>query len=130
MVRDHMTEASLLMMNVLDPSPEVELLNATGATLQRAFPSVVVLSRGRGNHMLFAFTEDRTSAEVRNLLEGRDGTDAVSTLARTAIPHFADLVVPPATPVFTDDHAPVEEMTRRTLASFARMMRARSPRLR
>ncbi len=117
-VRAHLTDQGLIIMNVLDVSRERDLLNATGATLKRVFPSVVVLSRGRGNHMVYAFARERSAAEVRATLARRDGTDPVSILAQTAVPRITDLDPPDGTPFFTDDCAPVEEMTRRMLASF------------
>ena len=121
-VRAHMTDQALIIMNVLDLSRERDLLNATGATLKRVFPSVVVLSRGRGNHMVYAFAKERSAAEVRATLTRRDGTDPVSVLAQTAVPKITDLDPPLGIPVFTDDWAPVEEMTRRMLADFSDLL--------
>ena len=118
-VRAHMSEDGAILMNVLDVSPQLELLNATGATLRRVFPSVIVLSRGRGNHMVFAFTGERSAAEVRELLAGVADDSDVGEFVRAAIPGMADLDPPPETPIFTDDFTPIESMTRRMLADFS-----------
>jgi len=56
--------------------------------MRREFPSVTVKRTGSVNYMLYAFTRKRAVAEF----------------------------VPPAgSPVFTDDRAPVEELTRAML---------------
>ena len=68
-VRAHMTPNGLLQMNLFDDGPRRELLLSTIATLERVFPSVVVLPAGYGNHMLFAFpavtAEDSGSCPAR-----------------------------------------------------------------
>ncbi|HLJ74425.1 MAG TPA: fused MFS/spermidine synthase, partial [Thermoanaerobaculia bacterium] len=88
LTRDHMNRDALLMMNVFDESGDAKLLNALAATLRREFPTVMMKRSGGVNYMLYAFTQ------------------------RRAVNEF----VPPAdSPVFTDDRAPVEELTRLSL---------------
>jgi spermidine synthase len=114
-VRSRIAEDGLLMMNVYDTTKSHELLMATGATLKRVFPSVEVISRNDGNHMVFAFTRVKSVAQVRERLEHLLGEQTLQELARKAAATIDDLVPPEGTPVFTDDHAPVEEMSRRML---------------
>lgn len=116
LVRTHMSEEGLLLMNVFDTEPKKELLLSTGATLRRVFPSVAVLAREDGNHIVLAFARERSAAWVRNRLQRAEGSPAVERLARKAAHAIVDLMPPPGTPIFTDDHAPVEEMTRRMMA--------------
>ncbi len=107
------------MMNVFDISHTRELLHATAATLRHVFPSLLVLSTPHGNHMVLAFTrEGRTAASVRAQLERLKHREGIEQLARRAAASVADLVPPHETTVFTDDYAPVEEMTRRMLADY------------
>jgi hypothetical protein len=103
-MRLRMADDGLLMMNLFDISENQELLLATAATLRTVFPTVMVSSRSRGSHMLFAFTRVRSLESVRRQLEGRP------------VAGLAELLPPASTRAFTDDLAPVEEMTRRMLA--------------
>ena len=117
LVRAHMSQDGLLMMNVYDLSKDRELLLATGATLRIAFPSVAVLSRADGSHILLAFLEERSAASIREQLQRVRAVEPITQLARKAASAIVDLAPPPGTPVFIDDHAAVEEMTRRMLIS-------------
>jgi spermidine synthase len=110
LIRDHMMENGLLMVNLFDVSADRELLTATVATIERAFPSVMVVSGIRGNHMIFAFTRPTSLASVRARLgEGR------SALARSAATAMVEISAPVSTRAFTDDLAPVEQITKRML---------------
>jgi predicted membrane-bound spermidine synthase len=114
-VRSRMADDGLLMMNVYDTSKSHELLMATGATLKRVFSSVEVISRPDGNHMVLAFARSKTVGEVRERWGQMHGEQALQDLVRDAERAIVDLVPPEGTAVFTDDLAPVEEMTRRML---------------
>lgn len=118
LVRSHLSEEGLLLMNVFDADPKKELLLSTGATLRRVFPSVAVLAREDGNHIVLAFPRERSVPWVRDRLQHADGSPVVKQLARDAAHAIVDLVPPPEAPVFTDDHAPVEAMTRRMMAKY------------
>jgi spermidine synthase len=114
-VRAHMSPDGLLMMNLFDDGPRQELLVSILATLERVFPSVVVLSVGYGNRILFAFPTETSEDEFRRRLATFDGDQAVKRLARRAATQINDVDVPKGTVVFTDDYAPIEEITRRML---------------
>jgi spermidine synthase len=104
LVRGHMTADSLLMMNVFDAGRARELLAATAATLRRVFPTVMALPAHNGNYILMAFAQSHTLDSLRARVPGGELAGAW------------EIHPPPGTPVFTDDRAPVEEMTRRMLA--------------
>jgi spermidine synthase len=108
LIRTRMADDALLMMNLFDAGATEELLLATVATLRTVFPAVMVKSGRRGSHMLFAFTRARSLESVRRRLDGAPFPGA--TIGMT------ELVPPSSTRAFTDDLAPVEEMTRRMLA--------------
>ena len=114
-VREHMSPDGLLMMNLFDASRRQELLISTVATLRQVFPSVLVLPVDNGNFMLLAFPQETTAASIHERLENFQGDPAAKRLARRAETLINDLKVPAGTSVFTDDHAPVEEITRRML---------------
>ncbi len=118
-VRARMTENGLMMMNVVDAGSGLELLASTIATVKRAFPSVAVFSRRTGNHMILAFTRERSLESIRTSLAAVRGEDVISRHARLVASAVVDFIPPPDTPVFTDDRAPIEAITRRMLASIA-----------
>ena len=116
LVRAHMAEDGLLMMNVLDAGANKELLLSIGATLRWVFPSVAVLQHTKDNYMLLAFARGRSAAWVRDRLRHADGPPDVKQFARRAADAVVEFEAPPRSPILTDDHAPVEEMTRRMVA--------------
>ena len=116
LVRVRMTESGALMVNVLDTSPEQGLLEAMGATLRQVFPSVERLSTAKGNHILFAFTEKRSLADTVARLKQGAGPNWVQALEEEAVNRTAEFEPRAGAAIFTDDRAPIEEMTRRMLA--------------
>jgi spermidine synthase len=116
-VRSHMFADAVLMVNVYDPGKTHELLMSMGATLGQVFPSVYVISRPDGNHIVLAFFRNVSLAELQQRLKQAKGELAFEQLAHEAANSVADLRPPIDTPVFTDDRAPIEEMTRRVLLS-------------
>ena len=115
LVRSRMTHDGLLMMNVLDVSPERSLLASAGATLLEVFPSVEVWSQPDGSHVVFASCRERTVEEIRAKLRGWQDNSRLGGLIRAAAAEIVSLKPPAGTLVFTDDRAPVEEITRRML---------------
>ncbi len=104
-VRSHLKEDGLVMMNVFDPTRDRTMLNSIAATLARVFPTLKAIPAAGGCHVLFAFPQPRSSGSIRALLQSADQEDLVWMTER-----IADLVPPPGTQSFTDDHAPVERM--------------------
>lgn len=114
-VRAHMTPTGLLMMNLFDTDRSHALLKSSIATLRRVFPSVTVLSVSRGNFILLAFSGETSPDSVRAKLATSQGDPAIQLLAKRTASQIVDLDVAPETLVFTDDYAPVEDITRRML---------------
>jgi predicted membrane-bound spermidine synthase len=115
LVRARLAAEGVLLMNVFDAGPGQELLLSTAATVRRAFPTVAVVPGRTGNHLLLAFARSRSIAELRETLRTAEGPPVVEQLARRAARTLVELAPPPAVPIFTDDHAPVEELTRRMM---------------
>jgi hypothetical protein len=100
---------------VYDPSAAQELLEAMGATIREVFPSVELLSTPGGNHILFAFAEKRTLAETVGRLKRGSGPAWVQELAQKAAGEMVEFEPREGAVIFTDDRAPIEEMTRKML---------------
>ena len=104
------------MMNVFDAGKTRELLFSAGATLKRVFPTVLVYSRLPESYMLFAFLERRPLASVQAALGARRATRESSIWRKRPLLELPSSKPPSDALVFTDDHAPIEPMTRRMLA--------------
>ena len=116
LVRSRMTEGGVLLVNVYDESAKHELLEAMGATMRQVFPSVEKLSTPGGNHILFAFPVKRDILETAVRLKEGAGPGWVRELSRKAAREIVEFEPRAGAVVFTDDRAPVEEITRRMLA--------------
>ncbi|MBM4255308.1 MAG: hypothetical protein FJ147_05360 [Deltaproteobacteria bacterium] len=123
-VHAHLTDKGLLMMNVFDMSPERELLSAISATVKQVFPSVLVVPHGTANYMLLAFAQTQSLPNLRHQLTEGVVPTSVFTLARRAASTLTEVHPPQGTPVFTDDHAPIEALTRRMLREHKRVVTA------
>lgn len=115
LVRSRLTDSGMLMVNVLDTSPQQELMEAMGATMKQVFPSVEKLSTAKGNHILFAFARKRPLAETVASLKQGGGPEWVQELEREAAGEMVEFEPRAGAVIFTDDRAPIEEMTRRML---------------
>jgi len=111
LARARMSDDALLMMNVFDRSADSALLHRLAATLRRVFPSVMAGQTDGGNFMLFAFTRMPSADRLAYHSPALSSTRGVKQLA------LREVSIPAGAPVFTDDLAPIEEMTRRMLAA-------------
>jgi spermidine synthase len=116
LVRPHVSADGLVMMNVFDPSPDARLLAAIAATLRAAFPAVMKVRVSNGNYMVLAFSRAVTVAGVRERLQNVQAANEFRELARGAASRIAGVEPSEGALVFTDDRAPVEEITRQVLA--------------
>jgi spermidine synthase len=110
LARARMGDDALLMMNVYDRSADSAVLSRLAATLRRVFPSVMVSQTGAGNFMLFAFTRIPSAERLAFHSPVLRSNGTVRNLV------LREVTVADGAPVFTDDLAPIEEMTRRMLA--------------
>jgi spermidine synthase len=115
LVRSRTTDGGMVMVNVYDESPAHELLEAMGATMKVVFPSVERLSVRGGSHIVFAFGKKRALAETVARLKKGAGAEWVQELAQKAAAEMVEFEPRAGSVVFTDDKAPIEEMTRRML---------------
>lgn len=116
LVRERMTDRGVLIVNVFDRSAKHDLLDAMGATMHQVFPSLERLSRPDGNHIVFAFAEKRALEETIAQLKNGAGPEWVRELSKKSAQEMAEFEPQPGAVVFTDDKAPIEQMTRKMLA--------------
>ena len=114
-VRDHMSDDGALMINVLERHPDLPLIAPTAATLRQVFASVLVLPLPPDNYMLFAFAKKQPANEMRKRLRAAHVEGPIQKVVQVAEAGLRDFEPPPGTLVFTDDFAPIEEVTRRAL---------------
>jgi hypothetical protein len=116
LVRERMTDRGVLIVNVFDRSAKHDLLDAMGATMHQVFPSLERLSRPDGNHIVFAFAEKRALEETIAQLKNGAGPEWVRELSKKSAQEMAEFEPQPGAVVFTDDKAPIEQMTRKMLS--------------
>ncbi len=120
LVRAHVTGDGVLMMNIFDAGPRQELLASAAATLRRVFPSVMAFKGSSANYMLLGFVAPQTVDSIRAKLVAKELAPRLQDVVHAALLSLAEITPPQGTLVFTDDRAPVEEMTRRMLADYQR----------
>lgn len=123
---DHLTDDGVLAINVGRTPTNFALVDALAATAQQRFPTVFLLDEPGppgtlGNTLLVATKqpvnlEETLLANVVALpqslpAEFRDFAQRAAQTARVASP-------PPGTPIFTDDHAPVERIVHSIILDF------------
>lgn len=121
LVRSRMADGGLLMVNVYDASPRQELLQAMGATMRQVFPSLERLSRPDGNQILFAFAEKHALADTVARLKEGAGPGWAQDREQMAAGEIVEFEPRAGAVIFTDDRAPIEEMTRRMLVESGKM---------
>jgi spermidine synthase len=121
-IRERLSPDGLLMDNVFDPSATQELLKTTAATMARLFPSVFVLSDEYGSHMLLGFVAGQSLESLREkIAAGAGGASGPGVkILKRASSAIKQYDAPAAAAVFTDDHAPIEGMTRRMITAYYR----------
>jgi len=115
LVRSRMTERGALILNVYDPSPSKELLNAIGASLRRVFPSIEALPRKDENFVVLAFPQKHAASDTVARLKQFEGAAWIQDMARKRAADVMEFEPAAGAVVFTDDLAPIEELTRRVL---------------
>ncbi len=108
-VRAHLTPGGVVAINVGRTPGDWRMVSAMVATMERVFPSVhVVAVPGTLNAIVVAtIQESRSENLAANLPLLAD--PALATVAGRALEQVRD--VPPSQIVFTDDRAPVEQLT-------------------
>ena len=107
LVRDRLTPNGVVAINVGTPPDEGEVVDRIASTMRAVFPAVLTARYGTFNSVVLGFNDPQAAAEARGRLARAQGDTAVA--ARILSPLLTP--VAPGGEVFTDDHAPVEQMT-------------------
>jgi len=121
LVRDHLTDDGVMVINVGRGPSDRRLINALGTTIASVFPSIYVIDiPGSFNSIIFATNQ---TTKVQNLaanLVALSHRGDVPTLSlesiQTAVTNLQP--APQKTTVFTDDLAPIEWITNNMLLNF------------
>ena len=111
----HLSPNGLLMMNVYDRSDDHVLVSAIGNTLQQVFPSVFVRSSDGDNHIILAFQEPQSESWIRQTLTRAASNLALKKIAAVYNKQLVEFEAPSGTQIFTDNHAPIEQLTSQML---------------
>jgi hypothetical protein len=120
-VKDHLTPDGVLVINVGVAPEDRRLADALTMTIKQVFPTVYVSDvAGSFNTILYATSKETT---IRGLMANYQSLDADPTtpdiLLQILAETYANLQPTPTTGiVFTDDRAPIEQMTNSMVLNF------------
>lgn len=120
-VRDHLTDDGVMVINIGRAPDDRRLINSLASTIRQDFASIHIMDvQGSFNSVLFATVKSTTS---ENLAENFDSLLTASNvkplLLETMQATLASLQPdPPESQVFTDDLAPIEEITNNMILKF------------
>lgn len=116
-VRDHLSPRGVVALNAARTRKDYRLVDALAATMRRVFPSVYLIDHPNNANTLIVATMQLTSLE--------DFRANVSQLSNPDLQIVAAQSLPTARaatqtePVFTDDHAPVENLINDIILRYA-----------
>jgi len=120
-VYDHLSDDGVMVINVGRGPTDRRLINALATTIQTVFPSIYITDlSGSFNSMLFA-TKQETHLQnfLDNYIQLHDDPSTPSFLLEVMADTYEGLQeIPQASIVFTDDLAPVEELTNSLIINF------------
>lgn len=113
---DHLDEDGVLVVNVGRTESDYRLVEAVATTLRTVFPSIHVIAVPDSFNAIVLATVQPTSRE--NLVLNLAGTDdpLLRKVGESALENWKTLTNDG--PIFTDDKAPVEQLTNLILATF------------
>ncbi len=114
LARDRLAENGVVAVNVGRTHTDYSLVHAIAATMQTAFPSVYVIDEPSGDsslgNTLVVGTRQPTTLTDFNANLPRFDAPLLAEVGRRAAPQAQEAAPPAGTPIFTDDHAPVEQV--------------------
>jgi predicted membrane-bound spermidine synthase len=123
-IKDHLNDNGILVINAGHTLSDYGLVNVLAATMKDVFPNVYVLdvpTRGSavGNSLVIA-TKQATKIEnfKTNIAQTKNETLQLIADSAENVREVKDSIVEGRRVVFTDDHAPVEEVVHRILINF------------
>ncbi len=121
LVRSHLTDDGVMVINVGRPPSDRRLINALGSTISSVFPSIYVINiPGSFNSIIFATNQptqvQNLTANLVYLLKKGNVPTLLTESVQTAVSNLQP--TPPKSTVFTDDLAPIEWITNNMLLNF------------
>jgi len=107
-VFDRLTPTGVVAINVGTPPGDDQVVRAIGATMRTAFPAVMEARYEEFNSVLLGFRDPARALGAKAALAGASGPAASAAHTLGSLLH---VVQPGGGQVFTDDRAPVEQMT-------------------
>jgi spermidine synthase len=115
-VREHLSDDGVVVLNVFDAGRDHAILASTVATLRQVFPTVLGFEHGQGTWILYAFASVRSDEAGRSELAAATNVPTrVIVAAARAAAALREFQPDGNAPVFIDDRAPIEQMTRRMI---------------
>jgi spermidine synthase len=118
-IRAVLNDDGVMVMNVYDGASSLRLLAAVARTIHESFPSLYVIDAGLRNHVVFAFPRETSREDVAARLSRDFAAEGMPAVAAEFVfkeqGDFEVLPIDDSAPIFTDDHAPVERLTRQML---------------
>jgi spermidine synthase len=123
-VREHLSNDGVVVLNVFDAGRNHAILASTVATLRQVFPTVLGFEHGQGTWIFYAFASVRSDEAVRSEMAAATNlpTRVIVAAARAAAA-LREFQPDATASVFTDDRAPIEQMTRRMIREFRATIR-------
>ncbi len=107
-VREHLTERGVVALNAARTANDYRLVNALAATMRQVFPSVYLIDHPNNANTLIVATNQPTLLDEFDANVARLSDPSLRIVAAQSLPTAR--VADQTEPVFTDDHAPVENL--------------------
>jgi predicted membrane-bound spermidine synthase len=120
-VREHLTDDGVMVINVGRSPTDRRLINALGSTILTVFPSAHVMDIPNAfNSIIFATVQPTQPNNLINNLTYLSNTEGINPLLLDSMRVAVANLQPPPAPfkVFTDDLSPVEWITNRMILDF------------
>jgi len=116
-VRDHLTPRGVVALNAARTRNDYRLVNALAATMRQVFPRVYLVDHPNNANTLIVATRSATQLETFQANAARLSDSNLRFVAAQALPSAR--VATQTEPIFTDDHAPVENLINDIILRYA-----------
>lgn len=116
-VREHLTSRGVVALNAARTRDDYRLVDALAATMRRVFPSVYLIDHPNNANTLIVATNQPTQLEqIKATLTRLDDPNLRVVAAQSLV---SVSVAMETEPIFTDDHAPVENLINAIIFKYA-----------
>lgn len=107
-VRDHLTAHGVVALNAARTRNDYRLVDSLAATMRQVFPSVYLVDHPNNANTLVVATREPTQLDVFEANAGRLEDPSLKIVSAQALSSVRTALE--SEPIFTDDHAPVENL--------------------